>query len=107
MRSIVSQHYQPGYYPQQAEPAFAPQPQQAVSPVYAEHAVWSAPTPPAQKSTGLVLSIIGISVLGFVFLAVLAYVAIGLGPVALVICGLVALIPLAVVILTITWIDRW
>ena len=107
MRSIVSQHYQPGYYPQQAEPAFAPQLQQAENPVYAEHAVWSAPTPPAQKSTGLVLSIIGISVLGFIFLAVLAYVAIGLGPFALVVCGLVALIPLAVVILTITWIDRW
>ncbi|WP_323743507.1 PrsW family intramembrane metalloprotease [Agreia pratensis] len=103
----MSQHYQPGYYPQQAEPAFAPQPQQAVNPVYAENAVWSAPTPPTPKSTGLVLSIIGISVLGFVFLAVLAYVAIGLGPVALVICGLVALIPLSVVILTITWIDRW
>ncbi|PPF64676.1 PrsW family intramembrane metalloprotease [Clavibacter michiganensis] len=45
--------------------------------------------------------------LGFVFLAVLAYVAIGLGPFALVVCGLVALIPLAVVILAITWIDRW
>ncbi|SMG36718.1 PrsW family intramembrane metalloprotease [Agreia pratensis] len=103
----MSQHYQPGYYPQQAEPAFAPQPQQAVNPVYAENAVWSAPTPPTPKSTGLVLSIIGISVLGFVFLAVLAYVAIGLGPVALVVCGLVALIPLSVVILTITWIDRW
>ncbi|MDN4638999.1 PrsW family intramembrane metalloprotease [Agreia sp. PsM10] len=104
----MTQHYQPGYYPQQqAAPAFAPAPQQAVNPVYADQAVWSAPTPPTQKSTGLVLSIIGISVLGFIFLAVLVYILIGLGPFALFVCGLVALIPLAVVILTITWIDRW
>jgi RsiW-degrading membrane proteinase PrsW (M82 family) len=103
----VSQHYQPGYYPQQATPAFAPAPQQAVNPVYAEHAVWTAPTPRAQKSTGLVLSIIGIVILGFIFIAVLVYILIGLGPFALFVCGLIALIPLAVVILTITWIDRW
>jgi RsiW-degrading membrane proteinase PrsW (M82 family) len=107
LRSPVSQHYQPGYYPQQSAPAGAPAPQQAVDPVYAEQAVWTAPTPSAPKSAGLVLSIIGITVLGLVFLGVLAYILIGLGPFALFLCGLIALIPLAVVILTITWIDRW
>ncbi|MCS5733937.1 PrsW family intramembrane metalloprotease [Herbiconiux daphne] len=55
----------------------------------------------------LVLAIVGIIVLGFVFLAVIGYLVLGLGPVAFVICALLALVPLAVVITAITLIDRW
>jgi RsiW-degrading membrane proteinase PrsW (M82 family) len=79
----------------------------AARPVQPSQAVWSAPTQPAPSATGLVLAIVGISVLGFVFVAVLIYLLLGLGPVAVVVCGLLALVPLAVVILVITWIDRW
>jgi RsiW-degrading membrane proteinase PrsW (M82 family) len=108
MRSIVSQPYQPGSaYPSTQTGYGPPPPQTAAEPVYANQAVWTAPTPPAPKSTGLVLSIIGLSVLGFIFIAVLIYILIGLGPFALIVCGLIALVPLAIVILTITWIDRW
>ncbi|CAD5999893.1 PrsW family intramembrane metalloprotease [Agreia sp. COWG] len=109
----MSLPYQPGSPHASGHAVFgAPAPQLAVDPVHAGHAVWTLPTgqTPIQhtpRSTGLVLSIIGISVLGFVFLAVLVYLLIGLGPVTLVVCGVVALIPLSIVLLTIRWIDRW
>lgn len=69
------------------------------------------PAPPtaARRSgtTTLVLAIIGFIVLGFVFLAVSGYLVLGLGPAAFVICGILALLPLAVVVGAITLIDRW
>ncbi|WP_291045614.1 PrsW family intramembrane metalloprotease [Herbiconiux sp.] len=68
-----------------------------------------APTPAARRSstTTLVLAVIGLIVLGFVFLAVAGYLVLGLGPAAFVISGILALLPLAVVVAAITLIDRW
>ncbi|TAJ49698.1 MAG: PrsW family intramembrane metalloprotease [Herbiconiux sp.] len=62
---------------------------------------------PRRSTTTLVLGIVGIIVLGFVFLAVIGYLVLGLGPAAFVICAVIALVPLAVVITVITLIDRW
>ncbi|MCS5720560.1 PrsW family intramembrane metalloprotease [Herbiconiux sp. CPCC 203407] len=59
------------------------------------------------NTTTLVLAIIGFIVLGFVFLAVSGYLVLGLGPAAFVISGILALLPLAVVVGAITLIDRW
>ena len=59
------------------------------------------------STASLVLGIIGLIILGFVFLAVVGYLMLGLGPVAFVICAVIALVPLAVVITAITVIDRW
>ncbi len=62
---------------------------------------------PRRSSASLVLGIVGIIVLGFVFLAVVGYLVLGLGPAAFVICAILALVPLAVVVTAITLIDRW
>ncbi|WP_245635834.1 PrsW family intramembrane metalloprotease [Herbiconiux solani] len=69
----------------------------------------SAVAPPTTRSStaATVLAIVGIILLGLLFLLVAAYLALALGPGAFVVCGLLALIPLAVVITAITLIDRW
>ncbi|RFA11868.1 hypothetical protein B7R21_10975 [Subtercola boreus] len=82
----------------------------AVSPSPAEAPptpVWSAPTPKKPVSTGFVLGVIVLCVLSFVFLLVLGYVMLSIGPVAALICGIIALIPLTVVLLVVRLIDRW
>ncbi|MCS5496757.1 PrsW family intramembrane metalloprotease [Cnuibacter physcomitrellae] len=55
----------------------------------------------------IVFTVLGFTIVGFLALAVTAYLFFGLGPVAFVISGVLALIPLAVVITAITLIDRW
>jgi RsiW-degrading membrane proteinase PrsW (M82 family) len=58
-------------------------------------------------ATTVVLAVTGFVILGFVALLVIGYLVLGLGPVAFVICGLLALVPLAGVITAIALIDRW
>ena len=68
--------------------------------------VWDQPTPrPSGVMT--VLGVVGIVLVSLVGLLVLGYLAIGLGPGAVVICGLLALVPLTGVLLVIRWIDKW
>ncbi|RFA11201.1 hypothetical protein B7R54_10080 [Subtercola boreus] len=69
--------------------------------------VWSAPTPKKPVSTGFVFGVNAICVLGFVFLLVIGYVVLAVGPVASLICGILALVPLTVVLLVVRLIDRW
>ncbi len=95
-RTVMSPVAPPPAVPHQVEHALPPLP--AVP----------AGAPPRRSSTASqVLAIVGILVLGFVFLAVVGYLVLGLGPAAFVICGILALVPLAVVITAITLIDRW
>jgi len=63
---------------------------------------------PVVRSTGLTtIGVIGISVVGVVGLGVAAYLLFGLGPIAVGFAGIMALIPLAIVLLGVNWIDRW
>ena len=55
----------------------------------------------------VVLAAIGIALGALLLLGVLAYMVLGFGPAGLLIAGIAALIPLAIVLLTIRWIDRW
>jgi RsiW-degrading membrane proteinase PrsW (M82 family) len=82
-------------------------PTQQVAPS-AEHvpSVWAAPV--RRFRPGIVaLAITGIVVGGLSSLLVLVYLATFLGPSALLICLLLALIPLSVILLAVRWIDRW
>jgi RsiW-degrading membrane proteinase PrsW (M82 family) len=53
------------------------------------------------------LGILGISVLGIIALLVSVYLLAGLGPVAFGLGGIMALVPLAIVLVGVHWIDRW
>jgi len=67
-----------------------------------------SPTQPVKRNTGLAaLGVVGIAVLALVGLAVIAYLFAGLGPTAFAIGGFLALVPLAIVLLGVHWIDRW
>lgn len=80
-------HVAPGPAPQPAAPA------------------WAAPV--RARSGGTVFAVIGIVLGGFAALLVIAYLAIALGASTLVIGSLLALVPLAGVLLAIRWVDRW
>ena len=67
--------------------------------------LWSAP--PQGRGGGAAFAVVGIVVAGFVGLLVIAYLATGLGASTLVIGSVLALVPLAVVLLAVRWIDRW
>jgi RsiW-degrading membrane proteinase PrsW (M82 family) len=67
--------------------------------------VFAAPRP--RNSTLLVLGIVGISVLAIILLVVGVFFILSLGPVAFAIAGIMALVPLAIVLLGVNWIDRW
>ncbi|WP_244284245.1 PrsW family intramembrane metalloprotease [Agromyces badenianii] len=67
--------------------------------------IWNAP--PTARRGGLVFAIIGIVVAGLVGLLVVAYLASGLGVPTLLIGSLLALVPLALVLLAVRWVDRW
>jgi len=67
-----------------------------------------APSQPVKRSGGLTaVGVVGIAVLALVGLAVIAYLFAGLGPTAFAIGGFLALVPLAIVLLGVHWIDRW
>jgi RsiW-degrading membrane proteinase PrsW (M82 family) len=57
--------------------------------------------------TTRVLAVVGIVVLSVVLLIVLAYLGVSLGAGAVIGCGILALIPLALVLTAVFWIDRW
>ncbi|WP_395243522.1 PrsW family intramembrane metalloprotease [Agromyces sp. MMS24-K17] len=93
-------HPHPGS-PYQAAPQYPVLP----SPAPAQP-IWSAP-PPRARSGGVVFAIIGI-VLGVVVgLLVLAYLVMALGVSTVATGAFLALVPLAIVLLAIRWVDRW
>jgi RsiW-degrading membrane proteinase PrsW (M82 family) len=63
--------------------------------------------PPRPRPSGLLFSAIGIVVAALVGLLVIGYIALALGFSALVIGSLLALVPLAIVLLAVAWVDRW
>jgi RsiW-degrading membrane proteinase PrsW (M82 family) len=66
------------------------------------------PSQPVRRNPGLTaVGIVGIAVLALVSLAVTAYLVAGLGPVAFAVGGIMALVPLTIVLVGVHWIDRW
>jgi len=64
-------------------------------------------TVPRKRSSLLALGIVGISVLAILVLIVGVVFVTSLGPVAFAAAGIMALLPLAIVLLGVNWIDRW
>lgn len=68
--------------------------------------VWTAPAP--RSSVGaVVLAIVGLVIAGLAVLLVLVYFSTFLGPGRLLVCMLLALVPLTVILLVVRGIDRW
>lgn len=68
--------------------------------------VWNQPAPrPSLALT--VIGVVAIVLLLVVGLLVLGYLSLALGATAVVICGLLALVPLLLVLQVVRWIDRW
>jgi RsiW-degrading membrane proteinase PrsW (M82 family) len=67
--------------------------------------VWNQPAP-RQSMALTVLGVVAIALLCVVGLLVLGYLSLALGATAVVICGLLALVPLLLVLQVIRWIDR-
>ncbi|QWL32652.1 PrsW family intramembrane metalloprotease [Rathayibacter toxicus] len=65
------------------------------------------PQPVRPSAAPTIFGVIGVVLLGLLLLCVLAYVVVRLGVNAAAVCTGVALIPLAVVLLGVRWIDRW
>ncbi|MFM2353357.1 MAG: hypothetical protein RLZZ608_763 [Actinomycetota bacterium] len=66
------------------------------------------PVVPRRSNAGLVVAaVIGFILLALVVLFVIAYLFVGLGPAGVIIGGIMALVPLAIVFWGIRWIDRW
>ncbi|WP_375399590.1 PrsW family intramembrane metalloprotease [uncultured Amnibacterium sp.] len=68
--------------------------------------IWSEPQRPGHVGTVLA-AIVGIAIGVLAVFAVGLYLLAGLGPAAVVIAGILALIPFLIVLLVIRWIDRW
>ncbi len=65
-------------------------------------------TTPRRRSAALtVLAVLGFALVGVVALLVALYLLVGLGPAGVVVGGVMALVPLAIVFAGIRWIDRW
>lgn len=82
----------------------------APSEVRVEAAEGTAPllAAPVRRSASLIISgVVGISILSVVALIVTVYLIAGLGPAAFAIGGILALVPLAIVLVGVNWIDRW
>ncbi|MGV8969052.1 MAG: PrsW family intramembrane metalloprotease [Microbacteriaceae bacterium] len=78
--------------------------------VRAEAADGTAPflAGPVRRSASLIISgVIGLSILSVLALIVIVYLIAGLGPSAFAVGGILALVPLAIVLLGVNWIDRW
>ncbi|WP_308468354.1 PrsW family intramembrane metalloprotease [Rathayibacter soli] len=65
------------------------------------------PEPIAPSVLLVVFTVVGLSALALVLLIVLVYLSVALGAAAVIGCGILALIPLALVVLATRWIDRW
>lgn len=113
---------EPGHWQTPAAGAPQQQPQYAQAPLphvaapgtalsYApDYWVHPAPGPAKRKTRGTavkVTNIILLCVLALVTLVTLAFFAISIGANVFLICGALALIPLAICIATLMWIDRW
>ncbi|MBG6214697.1 MAG: PrsW family intramembrane metalloprotease [Cryobacterium sp.] len=68
--------------------------------------VWSRPVPP-RRTGRIVVAFVGIVLAGLALLAVFAYLTTFLGTGALLFGLLLALLPLAVVLFAVRWMDRW
>ena len=82
------------------------QPQPPVGDRWPASSRWSA-TPPKGRGGGLVFATVGIVLAAGVGLLVVGYLAVALGVNTVAIGTALALLPLAVVLLTIRWVDRW
>lgn len=76
------------------------------------HPVSHSATPVASSGRGrdnvvFAFAIVGYVVLSLVILLVLGYLLVYLGPVALIVAGVLAVVPLVIVLIGIRWIDRW
>ncbi len=72
--------------------------------------VWAGPsdaTGPRSGVIGFVFAIIGIVVGAALLLLVIGYVAVSFGPGAMLLCSVVAVLPLLAVLFAVRWIDRW
>jgi protease PrsW len=88
----------------------APAPEQAPAAVTRAAEAGASPvaTAKSRRNYGLlVLGIIGIVLLSLVMLFVVAFLILGLGPGAFVFGGILALVPLTIVLIGVSWIDRW
>ena len=65
------------------------------------------PAPPRTKTSTVVWAVIGLVLLTQLLVVVFAYLVLALGPRLVVVSGVLALVPLAIVLLTATWIDAW
>lgn len=79
-----------------------PQPARAPHPA---HPVWTSPVP--RSPAGGILAVIGVAILTLVLLFVFAYLMTALGPGAVAVGFIAALVPLVVVLAAVAWIDRW
>lgn len=68
--------------------------------------IWTAP-PPRTRSGGFVFAVVAIVLGGVVGLVVVAYLIIALGVPTLLTGAVLALIPLAIVLFAVRWVDRW
>jgi FAD/FMN-containing dehydrogenases len=68
---------------------------------------WTPPLRPEPRRATVVLTIIGLVVLAQLLFWVFAYLASAIGVASVIGCGLLALVPLAIVLLAVHWIDRW
>ncbi|SEE14357.1 Membrane proteinase PrsW, cleaves anti-sigma factor RsiW, M82 family [Arthrobacter alpinus] len=87
--------------------AQSPGPAVSWTPEYWAHPAPTAAVKKARSSATKVTNIILLCVLGLVTMLTLAFFAISIGANVFLICGALALIPLAICITTIRWIDRW
>ncbi|MET1052645.1 MAG: PrsW family intramembrane metalloprotease [Mycetocola sp.] len=79
-----------------------PQPAQASRPA---QPIWTEPV--RRTSAPAVLGVVGVGILGLLLLAVFGYLIVFIGPGAVAVGFVAALVPLAVVLASIAWIDRW
>ncbi|WP_104088800.1 MULTISPECIES: PrsW family intramembrane metalloprotease [unclassified Cryobacterium] len=93
----------PGQQPAPQQPSQQQPVQESPAPV---QPVWSQPVRPSRAGP-IVLAVIGIVLAGLALLAVFLYLTTFLGAGALLVGLILALLPLAVVLLAVRWIDRW
>ncbi|WP_207456401.1 PrsW family intramembrane metalloprotease [Herbiconiux sp. SYSU D00978] len=75
-----------------------------------QQSFYAGPPAPARRGAGtgaLVAAILGFVLLGLLGLLVVLFLVGSVGPVAFAIAGVMALVPLGIVLLAVRWIDRW
>lgn len=102
-----NKHWQQPGQPHAAQAPQATQPWQQPSPDY-----WTsnakAPRNRSSKGTGLrVTNVILLCLIALLTFGILAFFAVAIGINVFLICGALALIPLAICVLTLIWVDRW